>query len=104
MEARCIVISVHEISLSHGQYFGRLASEKAAVGPHFVGFGVYFHARRGIIQNHRALADLARVGDRKESLCKTKRFPLLEQRLTHERDRTLCQRAPERTEHRAIVS
>src|SRR6266478_8614125 len=103
MEARCIVISVLEISLSHGQYFGRLASEKAAIGPHFVGLGVYFHARRGIIQNHRTLADLARVGDRKEFLCKAKRSRFLEQRLAHKCHGAFRQRATERTEHRPVV-
>ena len=70
------VYSVHEISLSQGQYSGWLAGEKAAIGTHFVGLRVYFHAGRGIIQNHRTLADLARVGDRKEFLCKAKRLPL----------------------------
>src|SRR5882724_4692465 len=99
MEARCIVISVHEITLSHRQYFGRLASEKAAIGPDFVGFRVYFHARRGTIQNHRTLADLARVGDRKKLLCKAKRSPFLEQRLAHKRHRAFRQTATERTEH-----
>ncbi len=66
--------SVHEIALSHGQDFCRLAGKKAAIGPHFVGFRVDLHARRGVIQNHGVLADFACVGDRKKFFCEAERL------------------------------
>src|SRR6266446_5044103 len=86
MEAEWIVISVHEIALGQGQDLCWGASEKSAIGAHFVGFRVHFHTGRRAIQQHGTLSDFARVADRKKLLCKLKLPALLHQGLADECD------------------
>src|SRR5262245_60831870 len=103
MEALCVVISVHEIALSHRQNFCRFAGEKPAIGPHFISFRVNFHMRSGAIQHHGMLVDFASVRDGKKLFCQSKRLTLLQQGLADEYNRAFRQGAAERAEHWPII-
>src|SRR6266436_4320457 len=60
--------SIQEIALRQGQHFRGFTGEQTAVGTYFVRLGIDFHAWRGVIEHHRALADLTGVGDGEELL------------------------------------
>src|SRR5215469_16876071 len=51
--------SIKEVALGQSQYFRRFTGEQATIGAHFIRFGIDFHARRGVIEHHRTLADRA---------------------------------------------
>src|SRR5262249_12080504 len=103
MEALWVVISVHEITLSHRQRFCWLACKEPAISPHFISFRVNFHTGGGAIQDHGMLADFARVRDGKKLFCKSRRLTLFQQGLADECDRAFRQRAAERAEHWPII-
>ena len=50
-----------EITLGEGQDAGGLAGDDCAVHAHFVGFGIDFEVRRGVVVNHVLLADAPAV-------------------------------------------
>src|SRR4029077_11020267 len=101
--ALCVIISVHEITLSHWQHFYGFAGQKPAIGPHFIGFWVNLHTGCSAIQNHGTLPDLARVLDGEKLLCESKPLTLRQRGLADECNRAFRQRAAERTEHWPII-
>src|SRR5258708_32342939 len=64
--------SIKEIALRQGQHFRGFTGKQTAVGTYFVRLGIDFHVWRGVIEHHRALADLAGVGDGEELLREAK--------------------------------
>src|SRR5882762_6391348 len=103
MEAVSAAMSVQEVTLSHGQHLCRFTGEEPAISPHFISFGIHFHARSRAVQDHRTLADLARVHDGKKPLCEPELLALLQSGLADERDRALSQQAAKCGEHGPVI-
>ncbi len=60
--------SIQEIELRQRQHFRGFTGQQTAIGTYFIRFRIDFHAWRGVIEHHRALADLTGVGDGEELL------------------------------------
>src|ERR671919_594405 len=87
MEAQCMVISIHEITLSHWEHFCGFAGEKPAISSHFIGLRVNLHTGGSTIQYHGMLADFARVRDGENFFRQSKHLTLFQCGLANECNR-----------------
>jgi len=64
--------SIQEIALRQRQHFRWFTRQQTAIGTYFIRFRIDFHAWRGVIEHHRALANLAGVADGEQLLREAK--------------------------------